>query len=83
MNRNGLFASAKNPSRISAGTVQAASPPRRTIPYDRGCIAACLPSRATALASRLRRKLGAGSPTPYVLNVSGVGYRLLAPTLAG
>jgi DNA-binding response OmpR family regulator len=30
-------------------------------------------------ASRLRRKLAAGSPTPYVLNVWGVGYRLLAP----
>ena len=33
-------------------------------------------------ASRLRRKLAACSPTPYVLNVWGVGYRLLAPTLA-
>ena len=33
-------------------------------------------------ASRLRRKLAAGSPTPYVLNVWGVGYRLLAPSLA-
>jgi DNA-binding response OmpR family regulator len=33
-------------------------------------------------ASRLRRKLAAGSPTPYVLNVWGVGYRLLAPALA-
>jgi DNA-binding response OmpR family regulator len=32
-------------------------------------------------ASRLRRKLAAGSPTPYVLNVWGVGYRLLAPAL--
>jgi DNA-binding response OmpR family regulator len=31
-------------------------------------------------ASRLRRKLGACSATPYVLNVWGVGYRLLAPT---
>ena len=33
-------------------------------------------------ASRLRRKLAACSATPYVLNVWGVGYRLLAPTLA-
>jgi DNA-binding response OmpR family regulator len=33
-------------------------------------------------ASRLRRKLAACSPTPYVSNVWGVGYRLLAPTLA-
>jgi DNA-binding response OmpR family regulator len=33
-------------------------------------------------ASRLRRKLAASSPTPYVLNVWGVGYRLLAPSLA-
>jgi DNA-binding response OmpR family regulator len=30
-------------------------------------------------ASRLRRKLAEGSSTPYVLNVWGVGYRLLAP----
>jgi DNA-binding response OmpR family regulator len=28
-------------------------------------------------ASRLRRKLGAAGPGPYVLNVWGVGYRLL------
>jgi DNA-binding response OmpR family regulator len=33
-------------------------------------------------ASRLRRKLAACTPTPYVSNVWGVGYRLLAPTLA-
>jgi DNA-binding response OmpR family regulator len=33
-------------------------------------------------ASRLRRKLAACSQTPYVSNVWGVGYRLLAPTLA-
>jgi DNA-binding response OmpR family regulator len=33
-------------------------------------------------ASRVRRKLAACSATPYVLNVWGVGYRLLAPTLA-
>jgi DNA-binding response OmpR family regulator len=33
-------------------------------------------------ASRLRRKLASCSATPYVLNVWGVGYRLLAPTLA-
>ena len=33
-------------------------------------------------ASRLRRKLAACSATPYVLNVWGVGYRLVAPTLA-
>jgi DNA-binding response OmpR family regulator len=30
-------------------------------------------------ASRLRRKLAALSPTPYVLNVWGIGYRLVAP----
>jgi DNA-binding response OmpR family regulator len=34
-------------------------------------------------ASRLRRKLAADSSTPYVLNVWGVGYRLLAPVQAG
>lgn len=33
-------------------------------------------------ASRLRRKLAADSSTPYVLNVWGVGYRLLAPAPA-
>jgi DNA-binding response OmpR family regulator len=33
-------------------------------------------------ASRLRRKLAADSSTPYVLNVWGVGYRLLAPISA-
>ena len=33
-------------------------------------------------ASRLRRKLAARSPTPYVLNVWGVGYRLLSPALS-
>jgi DNA-binding response OmpR family regulator len=32
-------------------------------------------------ASRLRRKLADCSSTPYVLNVWGVGYRLLAPAL--
>jgi DNA-binding response OmpR family regulator len=30
-------------------------------------------------ASRLRRKLGEGGGGPYVLNVWGVGYRLLSP----
>lgn len=30
-------------------------------------------------ASRLRRKLGAASETPYVLNEWGVGYRLMLP----
>jgi DNA-binding response OmpR family regulator len=33
-------------------------------------------------ASRLRRKLAADSSTPYVVNVWGVGYRLLAPISA-
>jgi len=30
-------------------------------------------------ASRLRRKLGAATDTPYVLNAWGVGYRLMLP----
>jgi DNA-binding response OmpR family regulator len=30
-------------------------------------------------ASRLRRKIGAVTDTPYVLNVWGVGYRLMLP----
>src|SRR5438445_387465 len=30
-------------------------------------------------ASRLRRKLGTASETPYVLNEWGVGYRLMLP----
>jgi DNA-binding response OmpR family regulator len=33
-------------------------------------------------ASRLGRKLAACLPTPYVLNVWDVGYRLVAPALA-